>query len=94
MEALQRATRQLGVEGAGRHVIGAEIIEHSAGNGGLADPALLRAYDDTAGFAMESLHGTPLRSASDPESAIGNVHACFGREHGRDEGEFDSLDDG
>src|ERR1700720_3873455 len=36
VKALQRAARGFGIEGAGRDVIGTEIIEHRARHGGLA----------------------------------------------------------
>ena len=46
MEALQRAARRFGVEGPGRDVVGAEIVEQGARHRGLADPALVRAHHD------------------------------------------------
>src|ERR1700721_1404436 len=46
MEALQGAARRFGIECAGGYVIGTEIIKQGARHGGLADPALIRAYHD------------------------------------------------
>ena len=46
MEALERAARRLGVEGASGDLVGGEIVEQGARDRGLADPALVRSHDN------------------------------------------------
>ena len=47
MEALESAFWRLAVEGAGRCVMGGEVVEEGAGNGCFADAAFVRAdYDN------------------------------------------------
>ena len=69
MEALQRATRRLGVERAGRNVVGDEIVQQRARHGRLADAALVRAHQNYRRFGhhppFESRLGTWSRT---PES--------------------------
>ena len=50
MEALQGAPRRFGVKGAGRYVVGAEVVEHGPRDRGLAYAALVGAYDDHCWF--------------------------------------------
>src|SRR5581483_11116014 len=52
MEALQRAARKFGIEGARRHTLGAQIIEHGTRDGRLSDPALVGADDDDCWFHL------------------------------------------
>src|SRR5882757_8865811 len=46
VKALQRTARRFGIEGAGGYVVCVKIIKQGPRNGGLADPALIRAYDN------------------------------------------------
>jgi hypothetical protein len=46
MEAFERALRGFAVEGAGRDVMGGEVVEQRARHRGLADAAFVRADDD------------------------------------------------
>ena len=44
VEALQGAARRFGIEGAGEHVVGAEIIQQGSRDRRLADPAFVSTY--------------------------------------------------
>jgi hypothetical protein len=46
MEALERAARRLSVEGAGRRLMRAEIVEQRAGHCGLADTTFVGANEN------------------------------------------------
>src|SRR3984957_1963880 len=91
MEALQGAAGRFGIECAGGYVIGIEIIKQGARHGGLADPALVSAYHDHYRLRHELplYPSNPDRSGKRMRSE--NPHSCFGREHGRNKGEFNSL---
>ena len=73
VEALQRALGAFGVEGAGRDVVGDEIVEQRARDGRLADAALVRTHQNHC-----RLRHTP---PSAPESA--RYRPCASRNHGR-----------
>src|SRR5580698_7839788 len=53
MEALERTARRFGVESAGQDIVGAEIIQKRSRDGGLADPAFVRAYHDNCRLRHE-----------------------------------------
>jgi hypothetical protein len=55
MKALQRPLRRLGVEGAGRDVVGDEIVEQHSCDSGLADAALVRSHQNDCRFCHKSL---------------------------------------
>jgi len=55
METPQRAAWRFGIEGPGWHIVGAEIVQQGARDGGLADPPLSAPTTITTGFAMNFL---------------------------------------
>src|SRR5450759_925970 len=61
METLQRAARPFGIEGPGRRLTGAEIVEQCAGDGGLADAPLVGTDENDSWFG----HGTPWIRVTD-----------------------------
>src|SRR5206468_1916208 len=71
MEPLERAARRLGIEGARRDLVGHEIVEQRARDGGLADPALVRTHENDCWLG----HGAVLRISC-------SITACLGRSHG------------
>ncbi len=46
MKPPERAARGFGIEGAGRNLVGREVVEQGARHGGLADPAFVGSDDD------------------------------------------------
>src|SRR6202011_2441897 len=64
VEALQGAAREFGIEGAGEHVVGAEIIQQRSRDRRLADPAFVRAYHNHYWLR----HGLPLCAILDGSS--------------------------
>ena len=53
MKAFERALRRFGIESARRHVMRGEIVEQCAGDGGLADAALVRADQNQCWFSHD-----------------------------------------
>ena len=70
VKALQRAARRFGVEGAGRDVVGAEIIEQRPRDRGLADPALVRAHHNHCRLCHELPLKPPPIAGSDRQVPI------------------------
>ena len=66
MEALQRALRRFGVEGAGRHIVGDEVVEQRARHGRLADAALVRTDQNHRWLC----HCPPLDARMRPRDAL------------------------
>ena len=73
MEALERALRRFGVEGAGRNVVGDEIVEQRPRDGRLADAALVRAHHNHCRLC----HARP------PRRIRRGIDPTLSRKHGR-----------
>ncbi len=81
VKAHQRTARRFGIEGAGGYVVCVKIIKQGPRNGGLADPALIRAYYNH--YWLRHIH-TPQSSQSNGRSE--HPSAWFGRDNGRNKG--------
>ena len=55
MEALERAARRLGIEGARRHLMGAEIVEQGAGDRRLADASFVGTDENDCWFGHANI---------------------------------------
>src|ERR1700746_2913419 len=81
MKAFQRTARRFGIEGPGGYAVCVKVIKQGPRNGGLADPALIRAYYNHDWLRHVQ---TPRSSQSNERSKHSGV--CFGREKGGNKG--------
>src|SRR5262249_40209658 len=72
MKAFERAAWPFSIEGPGRYMAGAKIVEQRAGDGGLADATLVGTDKNDSWFN----HGTPWMLDTDitGPSAVGTAH--------------------
>src|SRR5262245_61719222 len=74
MKTLERAAWPFSIEGPGRYMTGAEIVEQSAGDGRLADATLVGTDENDSWFS----HGTPWMRDADRN---GPRHRWHGPKH-------------